>query len=160
MKAWDIPFEIDDSIVRGLDYYRRTAFEVHHLSIGAQSALCGGGRYDGLIEKLGGTKTPGVGWAFGVERILDAMQQDGVVIPQSSKPLLYFVPLDDEAINEVILEANKLREYHHIEYAYTARKPGKGLQEADRCGATFAAMRGQNERDKNDLSKLKHLQSG
>jgi histidyl-tRNA synthetase len=159
LKAWDIPFEIDDSIVRGLDYYRRTAFEVHHLRIGAQSALCGGGRYDGLIEKLGGSKTPGVGWAFGVERILDAMQQDGVMIPQASKPLLYFVPLDDQAINEVILESAKLRKQFHIEHAYTARKPGKGLQEADRSGATYAALRGQSEREK-QVFQLKHLQSG
>jgi histidyl-tRNA synthetase len=159
LTSWYIPFEIDDSIVRGLDYYRRTAFEVHHLSIGSQSALCGGGRYDGLIEKLGGPKTPGVGWAFGVERILDAMQQDGVVIPHSSKPLVYLVPLDDQAVNEVVLEANRLRSYYHIEHAYTARKVGKGLQEADRAGATYAALRGQNEREKN-IYQIKHLQSG
>ena len=159
LKSWQIPFEIDDSIVRGLDYYRRTAFEVHHQGIGAQSALCGGGRYDGLIETLGGPKTPGVGWAFGIERILDAMQQDKVVIPGPSKPLVYFIPLDDEAINEVVLESNKLRQSHHIEHAYTARKPGKGLQEADRAGATFAALRGPSEREKS-VYQMKHLQSG
>jgi histidyl-tRNA synthetase len=159
LRSWQIPFEIDDSIVRGLDYYRRTAFEVHHLSIGAQSALCGGGRYDGLIEKLGGPKTPGVGWAFGVERILDAMQQDGVVIPISSKPLLFFIPLDDEAVNEVMLEANRLRANYHVEHAYTARKPGKGLQEADRSSTTFAALRGQSEREKS-IYQIKHLQTG
>ncbi len=159
LKSWQIPFEVDDSIVRGLDYYRRTAFEVHHQNIGAQSALCGGGRYDGLIEKLGGPKTPGVGWAFGVERILDAMKQDGVEIPASNKPLLYFVPLDDSAINEVILEANMLRSTYHIEHAYSARKPGKGLQEADRAGATYAALRGQSEREK-QAYQVKHLQTG
>lgn len=159
LKAWQIPFEIDDSIVRGLDYYRRTAFEVHHLGIGAQSALCGGGRYDGLIENLGGPKTPGVGWAFGVERILDAMRQDGVIAPSLSKPLVYFVPLDNQAVNEVILQAMALREAYHVEHAYTARKPGKGLQEADRAGATFAALRGQSEREKK-VYQLKHLASG
>jgi histidyl-tRNA synthetase len=159
LSDWQIPFEIDNAIVRGLDYYRRTAFEVHHTSIGAQSALCGGGRYDGLIESLGGSKTPGVGWAFGVERVLDAMQQDGVSVAESSKPILYFVPLDDEAISEVMQLAFSLRKSHHIEYAYTARKPGKGLQEAERAGATFAALRGKFERE-NKTYQVKHLQTG
>jgi histidyl-tRNA synthetase len=159
LSAWQIPFEIDDSIVRGLDYYRRTAFEVHHKSIGAQSALCGGGRYDGLIESLGGTKTPGVGWAFGVERVLDAMQQDGISVAESSKPVLYFVPLDDEAVAEVMQQAFNLRGSYHIEHAYTPRKPGKGLQEADRTGATFAALRGKFERD-NKAYQVKNLKSG
>ncbi|MGL4612121.1 MAG: histidine--tRNA ligase [Trueperaceae bacterium] len=159
LSDWQIPFEIDDAIVRGLDYYRRTAFEVHHKSIGAQSALCGGGRYDGLIESLGGPKTPGVGWAFGVERVLDAMQQDGVIVDETSKPVLYFVPLDDEAISEVMQAALALRSDFQIEHAYTARKPGKGLQEADRAGATFAALRGKTERD-NKTYQVKNLKSG
>jgi histidyl-tRNA synthetase len=159
LSAWCVPFEIADAIVRGLDYYRRTAFEVHHRSIGAQSALCGGGRYDGLIESLGGTKTPGVGWAFGVERVLDAMQQDGVNVVASSKPVLYFVPLDDEAVSEVMQLAFTLRKTYHVEHAYTARKPGKGLQEADRSGATFAALRGKFERE-NKTYQVKNLQSG
>lgn len=159
LSSWQIPFEIDDAIVRGLDYYRRTAFEVHHRSIGAQSALCGGGRYDGLIENLGGPKTAGVGWAFGVERVLDAMQQDGVTAAESSRPVLYFIPLDDEAVSEVIQLAFNLRNAYHIENAYTARKPGKGLQEADRSGATFAALRGKNERE-NKAYQVKNLKSG
>jgi histidyl-tRNA synthetase len=159
LSDWQIPFEVDDAIVRGLDYYRRTAFEVHHKSIGAQSALCGGGRYDGLIESLGGSKTPGVGWAFGVERVLDAMQQDGVSVAESSKPVLYFVPLDDEAVSEVMRLAFSLRKSYHIEHAYTARKPGKGLQEADRAGAAFAALRGKFERE-NKSYQVKNLTSG
>jgi histidyl-tRNA synthetase len=159
LSAWRIPFELDDAIVRGLDYYRRTAFEVHHTSIGAQSALCGGGRYDGLIESLGGSKTPGVGWAFGVERVLDAMQQDNVGVATLSKPVLYFVPLDDEAISEVIALAFNLRTAYHVEHAYTARKPGKGLQEAERAGATFAALRGKTERG-NQSYQIKNLKTG
>jgi histidyl-tRNA synthetase len=159
LSEWNIPFEIDDAIVRGLDYYRRTAFEVHHKGIGAQSALCGGGRYDGLIESLGGTKTPGVGWAFGVERVLDAMQQDGVSVAESSKPVLYFVPLDNEAVSEVMQLAFTLRSEFHTEHGYTARKPGKGLQEADRAGATFAALRGKTERE-NKSYQVKNLHSG
>jgi histidyl-tRNA synthetase len=159
LTAWQIPFELDDAIVRGLDYYRRTAFEVHHRSIGAQSALCGGGRYDGLIESLGGSKTPGVGWAFGVERVLDAMQQDSVSVAESSKPVLYFVPLDDDAVAEVMQQAFTLRRSYHTEHAYMARKPGKGLQEADRAGSSFAALRGKTERE-NKTYQVKNLKSG
>jgi histidyl-tRNA synthetase len=76
---WGVPFSLDPAIVRGLDYYVGTAFEVHHGEIGTQSALCGGGRYDGLIAALGGEDVPGIGWALGVERALLAMEAEGLV---------------------------------------------------------------------------------
>lgn len=159
LRSWNIPFEIDEGIVRGLDYYRRTAFEIHHQGIGAQSALCGGGRYDGLIANLGGPDTPGVGWAFGMERVLDAMEQDGVRLTGASTPTLFLVPLDDEAVREVASTALTLREQLHVEHAYTRRNPGKGLKEADRSGALFAALRGSAERDRGEY-QVKHLASG
>jgi histidyl-tRNA synthetase len=80
LDAWDVDYEVDPSIVRGLDYYRRTAWELHHAHIGAKSALGGGGRYDGLAAQLGGQDTPGIGWAFGIERILLAMEQEGPAV--------------------------------------------------------------------------------
>ncbi|CAN5451340.1 histidine--tRNA ligase [soil metagenome] len=159
LRAWEIPFEIDDAIVRGLDYYRRTAFEVHHGSIGAQSALCGGGRYDGLVEAMGGPATPGIGWAFGVERLLDALAQDGVTAPEASLPLLYLVPMDRLAVDEVAGLAQRLRRDFTVLHGYSARKPGKGLADADRAGAVFAGLRGERERDKAVYS-LKQLASG
>ncbi len=159
LEAWEIPLEIDDSIVRGLDYYRRTAFEIHHGSIGAQSALCGGGRYDGLVESLGGPKTPGIGWAFGTERVLDAMREDGVTFPDAPRPALFLVPMDDEAVAEVARTALNLRPTFWVEHAYTKRNPGKGLKEADRAGATYAALRGSKERQ-DGVYGLKHLSSG
>lgn len=76
---WGVPFTLDPAIVRGLDYYLGTAFEVHHGRIGAQSALCGGGRYDGLVAALGGEDIPGIGWALGVERALLAMEAEGLI---------------------------------------------------------------------------------
>lgn len=146
LREWGVPFEVDPSIVRGLDYYRRTAFEIHHGGIGAQSALCGGGRYDGLVEALGGPPTPGIGWAFGVERVLDAMGTDGVARPAGPGPDLFLVPLDDEAVAEVAATALALRAEYRVEHAYARRAPGKGLRDADRSGAPFAALRGGQER--------------
>ena len=159
LEAWDIPFGVDESIVRGLDYYRRTAFEIHHGGIGAQSALCGGGRYDGLVESLGGPQTPGIGWAFGAERVLDAMNEDGVTFPEAARPALFLVPMDEDAVAEVAQTALQLRQTFWVEHAYTKRNPGKGLKEADRAGAVFAALRGLKERQEGVYS-LKHLASG
>ena len=159
LEAWDIPFDVDESIVRGLDYYRRTAFEIHHGGIGAQSALCGGGRYDGLVESLGGPQTPGIGWAFGAERVLDAMNEDGVTFPEAARPALFLVPMDEDAVAEVAQTALQLRQTFWVEHAYTKRNPGKGLKEADRAGAVYAALRGSKERQEGVYS-LKHLASG
>jgi histidyl-tRNA synthetase len=159
LQQWQIPFEINNSIVRGLDYYRRTAFEIHHAGIGAQAALCGGGRYDGLIENMGGGKTPGIGWAFGIERVLDAMQQDAVDVPQAAGADVFLIPMDLEAVTEVATLAYQLRQHFHVEHAYTKRNPGKGLRDADRAGAVYAALRGSQERDQHSY-QLKHLASG
>ncbi len=159
LRNWDIPFEIDDSIVRGLDYYNRTAFEFHHGDIGSQSALCGGGRYDGLVENMGGPKTPGVGWAFGIERVLLALEQDRAELPTQQRLALFLIPMDDEAVAEVAKFALGLRQRFSVEHAYTRRNPGKGLKEADRAGAVFAALRGSKEREAGSY-QLKHLASG
>ena len=159
LSDWGIPFEVDPAIVRGLDYYRRTAFEIHHAGIGAQSALCGGGRYDGLVESLGGPPTPGVGWAFGVERVLDALREDGVTLPAAPPPALFLAPLDDAAVAEVAKTAFALREHYAVEHAYARRNPGKGLRDADRAGAVYAGLRGPEERASGGYA-LKHLESG
>jgi len=159
LKDWNVPFEVDDSVVRGLDYYRRTAFEIHHAGIGAQSALGGGGRYDGLIETLGGPATPGVGWAFGVERVLDAMTQEGVGVSETPRLAVFLVPMDDAAVPEVARTAAALRETLAAGHAYIRRNPGKGLRDAERSGARFAALRGDRERERG-VYTLKDLASG
>jgi len=159
LRDWEVPFEVDPAIVRGLDYYRRTAFEVHHRGIGAQSALCGGGRYDGLVERLGGPVTPGIGWAFGVERVMDAMLEDGVSFSGSAQPDLFLVPMDDDAVAEVARIATVLRATFAVQHAYSKRNPGKGLRDAERSGAHFAALRGDRERDRG-VYTLKNLASG
>ncbi len=87
----EVAYELDPTLVRGLDYYTRTVFEFTSDALGAQSGVGGGGRYDGLVEKLGGVPTPGMGWAAGVERILLA----GEPAPVATSPLDLFVALDD-----------------------------------------------------------------
>ncbi len=159
LRDWQVPFEIDPGIVRGLDYYRRTAFEAHAQGIGAQSALGGGGRYDGLIENLGGPPLPGVGWALGSERVLDAMAQERAVHADEPRPLLFLVPLDEPAVAEVARMAVRLRRGRHVEHAYVRRNPGKGLRDADRSGAVFAGLRGDTERSRGVL-QLKRLATG
>lgn len=159
LERWGVPFEIDPAIVRGLDYYRYTAFEVHHTGIGAQSALGGGGRYDGLVANLGGPDVPGIGWAFGIERVLDALQGEAAVDPTRPRPLAYLVPLDQDAVNEVAALARELRAEHRIEHGYVARNPGKGLRDADRAGATLAVLRGARERADEHVV-VKDLRSG
>lgn len=159
LEAWSVPFKVDASVVRGLDYYRRTAFEIHHPNIGAQSALGGGGRYDGLIESLGGSATPGIGWGFGVERVIDAMAVDGVSLPETQRPALFLVPMDEEAVPEVAAAAHNLRSVLAVQHAYSRRNPGKGLKDADRSGAHFAGLRGERERERG-VYALKDMVSG
>lgn len=160
LELLDIPYAIDPAMVRGLDYYRRTAFEIHHENIGAQSALCGGGRYDGLIKSLGGQDMPGIGWAFGIERILDALQSDGVAFPAAKTSDCYLLPLDEAALDEVFALAFRLRQQGlQVQQSYKVRKVGKALQEADKAGARFAVLRGDNERAKGHY-QLKDLHTG
>ena len=81
-KLLEIPFEVDPTIVRGLDYYRRTVFEFVSDDIGAQSTVCGGGRYDGLVEELGGDPLPGIGFGLGIERLIMSLERAGYVFPE------------------------------------------------------------------------------
>ncbi|MBX3139682.1 MAG: histidine--tRNA ligase [Trueperaceae bacterium] len=161
LTSWGVPFDLEPAIVRGLDYYRRTAFEAHYEGIGAQSALGGGGRYDGLIEMLGGPALPGTGWAFGVERVLDALAQEpDREAAAAPRPDLFVVPLDDAAVDEAAALAMSLRRAGRwVEFAYQRRNPGKGLRDADRSRARFAAVRGAEERHRRAW-QLKDLASG
>ena len=95
LDAANVPYEVDSTLVRGLDYYTRTVFEFTSDALGAQSGVGGGGRYDRLVEQLGGPATPGMGWAAGVERILLAGEASEVGQPASSAPLELFVALED-----------------------------------------------------------------
>jgi histidyl-tRNA synthetase len=154
-----VPYELEPTLVRGLDYYVRTAFEVHHQEIGAQSALGGGGRYDGLSELLGGPRVPGVGFAFGVERVALALEAEGFALPEEKGPDLYLIPLLEEAVDEAFYVAETLRPRLRVEYALSPKKPGKGLEEALKRGAAFAGLLGEEELKAEELT-LKRLATG
>lgn len=159
LRDWNVPFELDPSIVRGLDYYRRTAWELHHERVGAKSALCGGGRYDGLAEQLGGPVVPGIGWAFGIERLLLAMEADGVQLPGTGGPQLYIAALDEENVPLAAKIAMDARAYARAEFAYRAMKPGNAFKDAERRGAVWVGLIGSDEAATGTLS-LKNMQTG
>ncbi len=154
-----IPFTVDPSIVRGLDYYVRTAWEVHHAQIGAKSALGGGGRYDGLSEMLGGPQVPGVGFGIGIERVAIALEEEGVAIPPDPSPILFLAPLDEAAKIEALTLAEQLRPKVYVELGYTPKSPRKALEDALKKGAKYVAFLGESERARGVIT-LKHLESG
>ena len=109
LDAAGIPYVMDPHIVRGLDYYTRTVFEFIAEGIGAQSTVCGGGRYDGLMEELGGPKIAGIGFAMGITRLILAMQQCGVTIENPNKPKLYIASMGKAAEQRALTIVNGLR---------------------------------------------------
>lgn len=139
-------YEVNPRIVRGLDYYTRTVFEFISTSIGAQGTVCGGGRYNGLIEQLGGKPTPAVGFAAGIERLLMVMEQSGVAIPEPQKPTVYIAGMDAECRKKAFELAIALRkngvlvEIDHMERSVKAQ-----FKYADKLGAKYVAVIGGNE---------------
>ncbi|MHB0869996.1 MAG: histidine--tRNA ligase, partial [Chloroflexota bacterium] len=97
LDAFNLPVILNPRLVRGLDYYTKTVFEVWPAAVGAQSALGGGGRYDGLMEQLGGKPTPGIGFATGIERIILKLKEQGIPVPDVGRPFVYVAYLGDEA---------------------------------------------------------------
>jgi histidyl-tRNA synthetase len=142
-----IEFEIDHRLVRGLDYYTRTAFEFVSEVLGpTQSTLCGGGRYDGLAELLGGESTPGVGFGLGLERALLAMEREGLELPAPWGTSVFVVALGEEARQEARTLVRALREDGIPAQASLEERPLKAqLRMADRAGATYAAIIGEQE---------------
>lgn len=159
LDSWEVAYEVDPSIVRGLDYYRRTAWELHHAHIGAKSALGGGGRYDGLAKELGGPETPGIGWAFGTERILLAMEQEGLSLPAAEGPRVYIAALDAEHVPLAARVALGLRSAMRADFGYRPQKPGNAFREGERRGAAFTALIGSDEAAAGTVA-LKHMGSG
>ena len=159
LSTWGIPYTIDPSIVRGLDYYRRTAWEIHHEGVGAKSALGGGGRYDGLAELLGGPHTPGIGWAFGIERLLIAMDAEGVTLPEPEGLLLYVAALDESTLGVAAKLAFNARTLGKADFSYRSKAPGKHIADALKKNARFVALIGSSEAETGTVT-LKNLRSG
>lgn len=141
-----LAYDLNATLVRGLDYYARTVFEIHVEGIGAQSALCGGGRYDGLIELLGGPPTPGVGFGSGIERCVAVLKQFGIAPPPLGGPAVWFVYFDAATKDACVAAAVALRRGG---IAAQMSPGGKGMRkqlgDASDAGARFAAIVGGDE---------------
>lgn len=152
-----IPFIINTNLVRGLDYYNKTVFEIVSSDLGAQSSLCGGGRYDGLVKSLGGNDLPSTGFATGIERVLQVMLKQNLLPPAQVGPILYLIPMGEKGKKVAQQLAHVLRQENiSVEVDLDDRKVGKAFAKADNMKAHFAAVVGDNEVEKETL-ELKKL---
>jgi histidyl-tRNA synthetase len=157
LEAVGIKTQLDHGLVRGLDYYTRTAFEVHDASLGAQSTLGGGGRYDGLVAELGGPPTPGVGFSIGVDRALLVLEQRGRAAPAAGTQV--FVAGMGGTQAQVAPLVRALRRRFAVDCDLEGRGVGAQLKQADRSGARLAVLLGEDEW-KRDEVVVKDLASG
>jgi histidyl-tRNA synthetase len=136
----------DPKLVRGLDYYTRTTFEFVHNGLGSQSAVGGGGRYDGLSEDLGGPSLPSVGWALGVDRTVLALEAEGVELPGAETLDVFAVPLGDDARRRLFeLVTTLRRDGVSADFAYGNRGVKGAMKAADRSGARYALVLGDRD---------------
>lgn len=153
-----IDFEVDPSIVRGLDYYTKTVFEFVSNTIGAQGTVCGGGRYDGLIESIGGNPTPAIGFAMGLERILLVMESMGTEFPKPETPDIYLVSMGQ--FMKVQKLCQELRSDGVAALCDLAERSLKvQMKNADRCGAKYSVVIGDDEAEKGK-AQLKNMETG
>lgn len=157
--AAGIPFEVDPKLVRGLDYYTHTTFELVSGSVGSQSALCGGGRYDLLANQLGERDVPGIGFAAGIERILLAMENEKVITEIKPQIDFYIVRLEKELNKKVFEIATKLRENNSVDFDYTQRSVKAQMREANRLGAKKVLIIGGEEFERG-TAVLKNMDDG
>lgn len=156
----DINFVVDKTIVRGLDYYKKTAFEIISNDIGAQSTVCGGGRYDGLIEQIGGPKgTSGIGFALGVERLLLTLENNDIQIENPHSTDIFIVTIGDAAKTKSFKLLKELRGNHisadndHLDRSVKAQ-----FKYSDKINAKFTIVIGDDELE-NDSATLKNMKT-
>ncbi|MEV6316854.1 histidine--tRNA ligase [Streptomyces sp. NPDC051776] len=160
LTAAGVAFEDDPKLVRGLDYYTRTTFEFVHDGLGSQSAVGGGGRYDGLSEMIGGPELPSVGWALGVDRTVLALEAEGVELQLPASTQVFTVPLGEEARRTLFGVITELRRAGiAADFAFGGKGLKNAMKSANRSGARYAIVAG--ERDLAEgVVQLKDLQSG
>lgn len=160
LDAQNIEYKINPQIVRGLDYYTKTVFEFVSNSIGAQGTVCGGGRYDGLVEELGGQHTASLGFAMGLERLMLLMEAQGCEFPQAEKPDLFIVALGEKATLKAVEIAKDMREEGFSALLdLNQRSVRAQMKYADKLGAKFNVVIGDNEVE-NKIAKIKNMQTG
>jgi histidyl-tRNA synthetase len=146
LDAFGVPYVLNPRLVRGLDYYTKTTFEFVHDGLGAQSAIGGGGRYDGLMRQLGGQDLSGIGFGIGVDRTLLAVQAEGKSVGETSRCDVFVVPLSDEAKLRLAVLAGQLRGSGvRVDLAYGDRGLKGAMRAADRSGARIALVAGDRD---------------
>jgi histidyl-tRNA synthetase len=158
LRSAGVPFTLNDRLVRGLDYYTRTAFEFTHGALGAQNAILGGGRYDGLSESLGGPQAPGIGFAIGEDRLVMSLGKSAGDVFR--KPDVYIAPLGPGMNKEAIRVARELRRHQIVvELGDEGFRLKKSLETASKLGAKYALIAGENEVS-TGVFALKNLSTG
>jgi histidyl-tRNA synthetase len=154
-----LPFNINPCLVRGLDYYTRTVFEIQPDVEGAQSTLGGGGRYDNLIEELGGKPTPGIGFAAGIERMVLNLKRQQIAVPPLTKPGVFIACLGEPAKAEAIKQAAMLRKLGIGVLTSLGEKSLKAqLRQANTLGVAYAVILGEDEL-KNGTAVIRNMAS-
>lgn len=158
LDALNVKYEINPKLVRGFDYYTGTTFEFIHTGLGSQSAIGGGGRYDKLMNELGGQDLSGIGWGLGVDRTLLAAEEEGVLPADLGAPDLFIIPLGTQAMALQI--ATDLRAKGKVvEIAFGERALKGAMKAADKSGAKFALVLGETELSSGEV-ELKNMSSG
>ncbi|MFB4425848.1 histidine--tRNA ligase [Streptomyces sp. QL37] len=160
LTAAGVVYEDDEKLVRGLDYYTRTTFEFVHDGLGSQSAVGGGGRYDGLSEMIGGPALPSVGWALGVDRTVLALEAEGVELDVPATTSVYAVPLGEEARRVLFGLVTDLRKAGvATDFAFGGRGLKGAMKSANRSGARFTIVAGERDLAEGAV-QLKDMESG
>lgn len=160
LNACDIKYTVNPHIVRGLDYYTRTVFEFVSGDIGAQSTVCGGGRYDGLIAQMGGQPTASLGFAMGIERLMMVLEAQGTELPKTPACDLYIASMGDNASLKASTLCNSLRkDGFKVQTDICSRGLKAQMKYADKIGALYTIVLGDNELEQGKAN-LKNMQSG
>lgn len=160
LKLLKIPFQVNPFLVRGLDYYNKTVFEVVANELGAQNSIGGGGRYDGLLNELGGPNLPSIGFGTGIERLLQTMINQQVALPKPLHPTIFLIPLGNHA-KEVCFELLHTLRKKGIssQMDFSGKKVSKTLQYADQIGSIYVAVIGDQELESQEI-ELKKMATG
>lgn len=155
-----ISYTVDPRLVRGLDYYTNTAFEIQYPPLGAQSAVCGGGRYDGLVEEIGGPSTPGIGFAIGLERLLLALEMQNLIPAPKSQKRVYIAALGEDAVAEGFKIQEELRSLGVLTDMDLQGRSLKGqMKQAGKLDSQFTVIIGSNELEKG-AAAVKNMADG
>jgi histidyl-tRNA synthetase len=160
LDTFEVKYEVDSSIVRGLDYYNLTAFEVEHNGLGAQAAIAAGGRYDGLVKEIGGPSTPAIGFGIGMERVILAMKQENLEINDPEEIDVYIAYMGKKSTEEAIKISNILRDKGIKTYLNISKRNfGGQLKHSNKVNAKFTVILGDEEIEK-DIVTFRDMENG